>query len=458
MEERTTIEEVDYILCKDMREEEIALDLPPMMYGIWFSRLCVTLTMSPVEEATYKYASSAYAHEYLQKHRKMMEAVIAPFYQCPLIEPGAGGGVVCAIRGGVVSGDPFPPKGAHHEVQTERFASTVKRGAEDGIIICSYIRNFLTESDLMLIKGRKVVWIDSVRKILPGRQIVPGVSYENIPPEFIPERICYPDSAIKDEMLWYSENLLNRENCAIYKESEYSNYLRVMRPLMTIATLEGYIGGFESKEDSDCILATTVEEVLRALSDKQQRRVYFAQVGREVTKIRMSGDLLIAPGKILVHYERRQIYDVTNVVDLFSGCAIEKCGERYYFYDRSAENVTQAKEIRRPNELIKYKLVGLEKVEAHGFVKFSVSGDRLHVDAAPFVTQFLFRGRRVDFYFVVKRIFAIPPPMEKLKELINIHNSLKMERIMGDECARLLLLEEDHWVMGLNTIYLDYSK
>lgn len=455
--EKYLIEEIEYFVSHEKAEYGRELKLPTMLYGVWYSRLLGALTSSAAEISTYVSEGMEYAGQYLDKHRKFMQAIVAPFSKDQIVELGAGAGIVCSFRDDVIAGDLYPPKGANPVVQQESFSQTIHRGERDAVIVCAYIRNFMTERDLKLLEGRKVVWVDTVKRPLPGRQIAPGISYENIPADRVPSSVPYGEEGTTDEHIWYTENLLNRESYMIFRESEYTAYLRVMRPFMTLVPLPGYTGGFRDSGSSDCILAVTVGEVLRALSECKGKRIYFAQVGKEVETVYQAVDLLIAPGAISVHYERRQIYDVTVIKHLFVGCALERVGERYYFYDRAAQDVCQHKERRTATEKVKYQLVGLEKISGHALTRFSVSGDRLYVDAKPLITQFTFRGKRIDLYTVLHRLFPTPPPERLLKELVELHNKQGGERIGGEELVSLQLLGEEHWVLGRNSVYLKFG-
>jgi len=387
-----TIGEEIYVFSPTQISEE-RIVVPLSVSHAFFARR--PRSTSPLSEAeTYRSSATEYSMHYHERHMNQVERILEWLPESGYIEPGCGAGIVVRLKTDVVAGDPHPPAYAHPLVRQETFMDTVRRGRDDMIIVCSYIHTFLTEEEIQEVSVRQVVWIDAPDHQCPGRLVFPGVWMQNIshtPQLFLLEK------PVSIGYLQFTENLLNHESFALFRESEYSAYLRVMRPNMPFEHLSSYSGGFLSsyKNVSAPILCANVLDILRAQTDYPDRQIYFSETGRMFTRFLGETDILSDVGFCKIYYQTRTPYRVpvgSPYQFIINYTPHITVGEWFYFYDRCDSGLSRRFKYVTSSHFVKGEIIALDDLQRESLTVEITNNGRVYLKNKVISFSYLFDG------------------------------------------------------------------
>lgn len=450
-------EGIYYVWCRDRVGEVV--DVPMSVKSLFFSRFVQPLVGKLHEEKTYSYASFEYAAQYVDRHVAMANKI---FSRVPaviqVVEPGCGAGIVGQFRQRVVCGDLYPPSGHLGIVKRETISETLQRSGKDtSIFYCAYIDHFLSEDDRSFLKGKMVIWQDTPMRVLPGKEIFPGLHFENIPQEWEPQSFQSEKNA-HSLPLKYTENLLNGRSYAILQESEYSRYLRSMRPHIQLEILEGYEGLFHSQiKEAARVLCVTIEDVLKVRHSG--RRIYFAPVGAELTDIFTSQNLISVNGDTQVYYEPRQLYSISSADQLlrayFSHLPSKVIGDRFYFFDPNVSDGAHRRiEIKTPLHFLKGELIPTDGMRDVSDCELSLTqGNRLYAKRGSLSIPLRWNGSYVTLQYVLRALFRHNISKDQMQLLLDFSDKAGGNIPQNLRDKLLFNAGTHHWVTFLkNTI------
>jgi len=341
----------EYVFAKVISSDPKLIDVPMAVKANWLRHYAFSHTEDKVkksEKSFYEQHNAEYAMWSFPIHAAQVKTILATFpSETVVIAPADGIGLVARTWGGkTICGDRVVDLMSEPSVAKENIEQTLLRitslsKEEKPAVVLSYAGSFLKPDHYAYLQAGSfpvyfldlhVPPLENLRKIGFGVWALRPFSECLIP--------CLPENNLPAKVV-FTENLLRNEGYTIFREGGHYQYFRAMRPMARIQWVNGVKPPIGEGSAPLVLIEGTRDLLDFQLIDHWRSEIYFAPLGKKITRIHLCTIEEENLTYVNVAFEAGQVYScregtpLSFVVGKSSAFYTRPEEKRIYFFSHS---------------------------------------------------------------------------------------------------------------------------